>query len=299
VTTYNPRLLTPIEQEDVYPYRRVWVSIAIENSVLFGMAAVLYLVITIFGVNLPTQLYLPINIVLVAAPVLLWLTFSYLRERSVVQPRERLLTVLVIGALVANAVGIPVIEQVFQTERWLPLSNGVVRIVGYTVTFGAFQEVLKYLVMRYTTWPVLFRIRLDGVAYSAACSVGYASILNLNFLLTTNTDPSTMALHIFDNMALHTAASIIVGYGLSLLRFDKPAPFLMPFTVALSALIHGVVIPLRTGLSNAGFSLEGSFPAPIFSLGLSAILLIGVISVMSVLFARADRQEEEAIGSER
>lgn len=298
MTTYNPQPLTPIERDEVYPYRRVWVSIAIENGILFAVTALLYLVIDVIGISIPAQLYTPINVLIVALPVALWLFFSRLRERKALQPRDRLLTVFVISALVANAVGLPVVENIFQTERWLPLSNGTTRIIGYTVTVGAFQEILRYLVIRFTTWPTLFRVRIDGAAYSVASAVGYASVINLHFLLTTPTNPSAMAMQVFQNVAIYTAVSLIVGYGFALLRFDRPSPLLMPVTVAVSALIYGASVPLRAGLTNAGFSILGSFTAPIFAFVLAAIILVGISVVMSALFTRSDRQAEEAAGSE-
>src|SRR5688572_5828122 len=45
VTSYNPRLLTPPEEEEIYPYRRVWRSLIVETSLLFALTAVLFVLV--------------------------------------------------------------------------------------------------------------------------------------------------------------------------------------------------------------------------------------------------------------
>ncbi len=296
MTSYSPRLLTPIEEQEIYPYRRVWVSVAVELSIVFIIAAALYVATALLGVSLPRAFYLPFNIALLALPLALWTIFSLLRERAAAEPRQHLLGVLVIGGLVANAIGYPVVTQVFQTERWLPLANAFTRIVGYTVSIGAFQEVLKYLVIRYSIWPQQFRTRLDGVAYAAACALGYASVLNLQFLLNNAPEPAIFAMRVFENIALHTAGAVIVSFGLSEMRFSTPSPLILPLTVVFAAVINGAYIPLSAGLSNAGFSLEGSFASPVFGFALAGILVGAVCFLTAFLYTRSERQAIEAEG---
>src|SRR5690606_31017121 len=96
-------------------------------------------------------------------PVGLWLIFSWWRERSVPQPRQNLMAVAVISGLAANAISLPLIEQIFQPSRWLPLESALNRIIGYAFTVGLVQAVTLYLTMRFTIWPNQMRIRLDGV----------------------------------------------------------------------------------------------------------------------------------------
>lgn len=295
--TTSPRLLTPIQDEEVYPYRRVWVSIALENSILFTIAAAFF-VAGLFSIAAPRPLYLPINGLILIAPLVLWGLFSLARERVVLAPRTRLVAVLVVAALAANALAIPVIDEIFQPARWLPLASAVTRIVGYTVTVGVFQEVLKYLVIRYIAYPDGFRTRLDSVAYAAACAIGYALVFNLQFLRANPTDPAAFAVQVFNTLAGHLAASLIVAYGMAEIRFGRPTPLLMPLTVTLAALINGGIIPLRAGLVNASFSLDGGFTSPLFGFALSALVLLVVTLIMAFLFTRADREAREVVRRE-
>ena len=256
------RMLTPPDEEvEVYPYRPVWRSLIIESVVLAGVTLATFIAFGLIGVQLPSTLTFAVNAVLVALPVVLWLIFSVWRERSVPQPRTRLVAVFLITALAANALAIPFIEGVLQPDRWLPLGGAISRIIGYAFTVGIVQEVTKYAVVRFTTYPDYFRVRQDSVAYCAASALGYAFVLNLRFLFSAgNVTPDVMATMVFDNIAVNLAASLIVSYGLAEVHFGQPTPFLLTITVALAALLNGIAIPLRTGLTNAAFVLTNPLP---------------------------------------
>ncbi len=318
MSVYKQGLLTPPDEEEVvYPYRRVWQSVIVESVVLFGAVAGAAVAFGLLGVHLPDVVVPVVNAVLVALPVLLWLIFSVWREHSVLEPRARLIAVFAITALAANAVAIPFIDSVFQPERWLPLAGAISRIIGYTFTVGIVQETVKYAVVRFTTWPDLFRIRLDSVAYGMASAVGYAVVLNLRFFLSaTGVPPDVVAIQVFNNVAINLAASLIIAYGLAEVRFDTPTPFLMTITVAFGALINGIAIPLRSGLTNAAFVLttstaaptlfdlvatifspRSSTPKPILGFAFSAAVLVAFGIVAAFLFSNAERQAREAAAS--
>lgn len=294
MATYDYRLLIPPEEEEIYPYRRVWQSIVIESGLMFAVAVASFLVFGLLNVSLPETVTRALNLLFAVLPALLWLFFSLWRERFALQPRKRLLAVAVVSALVANALSIPLIDGVFQPERWLSLAGAIDRIVGYTFTVGIVQEVMKYLVVRYLVWPDQFRTRLDGVAYCAASAVGYATVLSVRFVLAGAALPDVVAIYVFGTIAVQLAASIVVGYGLAEVRFDTVSPFLETITVAFAALINGIIIPMRGGLVNASFSLGGGAATPVFGLALSAGVLVAVAASIGFLFSNAERREREA-----
>jgi RsiW-degrading membrane proteinase PrsW (M82 family) len=295
LTTFNPRLLTPPQQEEeIYPYRRAWRSLAIECGAFLAIAATLFVVVNYLRLSPPELFWLPLALLLAVTPLGLWLIFSWWPERSVPQPRQRLMVVAIVSAILASAVGIPLVSNYLQIDRWLPLSSAVSRIVGYTFTIGIVQEFLKYMVMRYVVWPGCFRIRLDGVAYSAASAIGYATVLNLEFALTNSPPPDVAAMRFFTTLALQLVGSLIVGYGLAELHFDLPSPLLLTITLALAALIIGIATPLNAGLVNAGLGLGVSAPKPLLGLAFSAGVLIGIASILSFLYNNAERQALEA-----
>jgi hypothetical protein len=295
VTTFNPRLLTPPQQEEeIYPYRRVWQSVAVEAGVLFGATVFLYALTNILNISIPPAYYAVIALALAVLPILLWLYFSWWRERSVSQPRERLLPVAIITALAANAVGVPLVNEFLQVEQWLPLSSAVNRIIGYTFTVGIVQGAIKYLVLRYSAWPDCFRVRLDSVAYGAAAGIGYASVLNLQFVLSDNPAPDVAAARIFANVALHVGTGMLIGYGLAELWIGAPTPFFPVYTFALCSLITGIAIPIRAGLVNATLGLGISSTRPLLGIIFSAVLFILPAFTLSFFIDNADRQTREA-----
>jgi RsiW-degrading membrane proteinase PrsW (M82 family) len=293
---FNPRLLTPPQQEEeIYPYRPVWRSVAIESGIVGIVTIGLFIFINLLHPVIPLRFNTPIVIGVACLPIVLWLYFSFLQERTAPQPRRRLLAVALISALVANAVGIPLVNEFLQVDRWLPLSSAISRIIGYTFTVGIVQEFLKYLVLRYVAWPVHFRIRKDGVAYGAAAGIGYATVLNLHFAFTASSTPDVAASYVFANYVLHLVTGILVGYGLSELQLGHPTTLLPLFTVAVGALITGISIPIRAGLINATLALGSSASRPILGIIFSVVLLLIPSFALSFMYNNAERQAQEIV----
>jgi RsiW-degrading membrane proteinase PrsW (M82 family) len=280
VVSFDPRLLTPpTEEEEIYPYRRAWRSVILENGILLAVVVIVVILFSFIGIRLPSFLTSALSIALALFPVLLWFIFSWWAERFVPRPRERLIAVFLVSALIANAIGIPLVN----------------RIIGHTFTTGIVQEMLKYLVIRYLVWPDFFRDRWDGVAYGATSALGYATVLNLQYVLTTTPTLDTAAIRIFDTIAVQVVCSILVGYGLSELKFSHPIPILPAVTVGLAALINGVALPFRAGLVNAALTQGISTTSPIRALGFSIGIFVAISFLTAFLFNTAERQAREAI----
>lgn len=292
------RFITPEEDSAPYPYRRVWRSLGLELGSLGAVAALVYAAIGVLGVSVPASFGSLIGAGLALAPLGLWFVFSWWAERRAPQPRQRMLTVVVLAALATNAVTIPLIDQVLQPQAWLSHSSAITRIVGYTISIGVATEITKYLVMRYSIWPDQLRVRIDGVAYAVAASIGVATVANLHSLAIPGITPDALAILVLDTTATNLAAGLFVGYGLSESALGRPTPFLGPLSVALAALVHGVAIPIRTGLGNAGFSLRGGAANPILGVAASVLLVILVAVLISFLFGSAERREREAAAVE-
>jgi hypothetical protein len=297
LTAFNSRLLTPPrEEEEIYPYRRVWRSLILENGIMFGVALVFFVLVNFLGFAFPDALRTPLKILIALLPAILWFAFSWMAERLVPEPRTRLLSVALVSGLIANAVGLPFLSETLQVERWLSLASAIDRIVGYTITSGIVYGLLQYLVLRYLVWSDVLRTRLDAIAYGAACAVGYATILNLDFVLSGSPPPDVVAMRVFSMITMHTASSIILAYGLAESRFSNANPFLLPLMMAFSALIIGIAIPIRAGLTNASITLANlqlAAPRPLFGLLFSGALIVAISFAMAFLFNNAERQERE------
>jgi RsiW-degrading membrane proteinase PrsW (M82 family) len=291
------RFITPPpEKEEIYPYRRVWRSLLIESGTMLLIAGVLYALIRVLNAPIPQSLYVPISQATVILPFALWLVFSWLVERTVPQPRPRLFTLLILAALVANAVGVPLITQFYRVDDWLPLASAADRIIGYTFTVGMVNEFLKYLVLRFLVWMNDFRTWQDAAAYGITCGLGYALVLNLHYVFgNTTVPPDVVAMRVFETLVLHVLGGLLVAYGLAETRFNPDSFLITPLMLLLAALVSGIAIPIRAGLVNSNLTTEGiSAAQPLFGLGFAAALLAGVGIILAFMYDRADRRQVEA-----
>ena len=266
----------------------------LEAAILFVIPLILFVATRL--INFPRHLFWPVNLILSLLPFALWIVLSWWRERFALRPRNHLLAVSVVAALAANAVGIPIINDVFQISRWLPLESAINRIIGYTFTTGLVQTIILYLIIRYMVWSNEFRIRLDAVAYGIATAVGYATVINLHTVLTRTTEPAFTAMNVFSQFAILSSIGIIISFGLSEMRFDsQPFPLLMVATVALASFVNGMAIPLVSGFANATISPLSpiSGVSPLQGFFFSAGLLIVVTLAFWLLYSRTERQVEE------
>jgi hypothetical protein len=303
VTTYNnPRLITPPrEEEEIFPYRRAWRSVFIESSLVISLMLLIFVAFNFLGTSLSGATLRFVNILLALMPTIFWLIFSRIPESSVVEPRRRLLTVFTVTALVANAIGLPMLKTVFEPDAWLPLQSPVFRILGYMATVGILQEFLKYLVIRYIVWPSYYRVRLDAVAYGAATAVAYALVVSLDYVLSNPlAAPDVVMLRVFATLAVHMLGSIIVGFGLSETLFSHALAFFLPMMILLSALVSGLAVAMRASFMNATLSITTSSQREIFGLGFSLVIYLAGMAVFFFLFNITERREQDKIiGQER
>lgn len=292
---YNrPRLLTPPrEEEEIYPYRRVWKSIIREIGVLTLISAGFY-AIGFVGLTIPERLFAPMNIALPLVIVVLWLYFSAWKESRVLEPRNQLLAVMLVSGLVANAIGVPLINSL-NPDEWLSSAGSFERILGYAFTVGLVQEGLKYGVMRVILWQDGFRNRWDTLAYATAAAVGYATVSNFHLIEAGVISPDVLALRLYTNVVMHYASSVLLAYGLSELRFNPQVFFIMPIAMLLSAIVTGATISIRATLTNSGFVLGIGGTRPLFGFVFSLILVTVVSILTSFLFNNAERREREAV----
>ena len=287
------QLLSPEEDiEEIFPYRRVWRALTLE-MVVFLALIIGIIIATTLGI-IEDRYQEPLSVFLTLAPFGIFYLISVRGEQRVTQPRERLVLILVMSAVVANGVAWPVIRFAFTPERWLVDSGFFTRIIGYTLTLGVLAEILKYLVLRYTVWPRRFRIRLDGIAYSVPAALGYAFIVNIQFILTEEPILSAAAVRILTNVFLHIMVGAMIGYFLGELTFGEAPFFWMPMGLGIAAFISGIFVAFRqvSTVSGLGSRALGS----LFLVVGFAVFILGVIAFLT---ESADRQMQERTGGQR
>lgn len=294
------RLITPDEIEaQSSPYLPVWTGMILQGAGLFIICLGLYVAIGILDFQPAGPLRFGIELLMIALPLVLWLVLSWWRERRAPEPRARLAVVLVISLLAANAVSLPLAQAVFQTERWLPTEGATQRILGYAFTGGITQAITLYLVVYFCVYPALLRVRIDTFAYFTTAAVGYGAVENLQFLLQSDAGLRVMAVSVFFQWAVSMSMAFLLSFGLSEVRFARPAPFLMTLLFALSAFVYGVAVTFRAGLINARFSLNGGGATPLLAMFLAAALVVVVGLVIAFFYTTALRRSEESARAQR
>ncbi len=292
----SQRLLDPLRREDesIFPYRPAWRSVILEVGVLLATAAVIYALIRIVGLRPPAGFTPFVGLLIILLPAGVWLIASVSSERFALQPRPRLMTVFIITVLVASGIAQPFIDSVLQPASWLPQETAINRIIGYMFSAGVTQAFAQYLVLRYTVWAQFIRSRSDAIAYAATAALGYATVLNIQFLVSNpGATLDVIAFRTAENLAINYAGALFIALGLAETRLTSANAFFMPFTVALAALFTGVGQPILSGLVNAPFSVRGVFDRPLLGFAFTIALFFGAVMVVYFLYAAAERRERE------
>lgn len=248
-------LLTPEEiPKEKYPYRRVWRSVILEIGSIVGL-----MLIVLIGVGIGFLRDVPSlnwGALLILVPLAVFLYVSVRGEQRVANPREGLLTVTLFSALLANGVGVPLVDNFYEPRLWLSDAGFFSRVLGYAFTYGVTSEFLKYVAIRYTVFPRRIRNRMDGIAYSVAASIGYASILNAHEVLQPDPTVSADAMRLAINFISQISVGIIMGYFIAELALHDRPPFFLGAGLLAGAMMQGITIAFRGIAAGSGYSVS-------------------------------------------
>lgn len=119
-------------------------------------------------------------------PAAFWLAFFYLMDRHEPEPKQLIVGVCVLGALVAAPLADflqyqavpPVSLEVHGLSGW-----SLDRLIYAVLVQGLMQETCKYIAVRYTVYLSReFDEPMDGIVYMMACGTGFAIWVNYHAL---------------------------------------------------------------------------------------------------------------------
>ncbi len=231
-----------------------------------------------------------VSLTLALVPAVLWLFFFYQQDRLEPEPKGYVLAVFVLGALLAQAVGIPLLNDLFQVRRWLPLTTWS-NILGSVLVIGFVQEFLKYAAVRYSVYPSKeFDERVDGVVYGTAAGLGYATMLNIHYVISNGgVNLQAGVIRIVVTALAQASFSGLSGYFLGRAKFEDEPVWWLPSGVALAALLNGLFTFARGELTTTGLSLSGGGFNPWPGLILATIVAGGTFGLVFFLIRRANR----------
>jgi RsiW-degrading membrane proteinase PrsW (M82 family) len=225
------------------------------------------------------------GVVLALVPAAVWLGVFYLQDRVEPEPKRLLMGVFLLGALVANGVGQPLIQSYFRVNEWAS-SNFFLKLFAGIFIIGIIQEFLKYAAVRYSVYGSQeYDERIDGIIYGAAAGLGYATMLNITYVVGNGgVDLGIGAVRIAVTALAHASFSGVMGYFLGRAKFENRGPLWLPLGLLVSAVLNGIVTAAVGEIARSGLRTT-----PLNGLVLSAAIAAATFVVLFVIIQRTNR----------
>jgi RsiW-degrading membrane proteinase PrsW (M82 family) len=235
------------------------------------------------------------GIVLAVVPALIWLAVFYTQDRLEPEPTVYLLGVFVLGALLASAVGQPLINGFFRVNEWAS-NTLLLRLLAGILIVGVVQEFLKYAAVRYSVFnSAEYDEQTDGIIYGAAAGLGYATMLNIAYVIGAGgVDLGIGAVRVAVTALAQASFAGVTGYFLGRAKFEQRGPFWLPAGVLLAAALNGVITVALGQIARAGLQAT-----PLRGLILAAVIAALTFGVLFVIMRRNARAAQKPGFSEK
>lgn len=239
-----------------------------------------------------------VGVILALVPAIIWLALFYIQDVREPEPKHLVLAVFVLGGLLAQAVGIPLIEQVFRAPEWLPTST-LYHILGGILVVGVVQQSLIYAAVRYSVYYTAeFDERVDGIVYATAAALGYATVVNLRYVVDSGgVDLVHGVIRIVVTGLALASFGGLVGYFLGRCKFEDEPAWWMPAGLVLAAVLDGLFTYLRREVTTTTVGLQGGGYNPWLGLLLGAVVATATFGVLFVLIRRLGQRAPQAPGA--
>jgi RsiW-degrading membrane proteinase PrsW (M82 family) len=261
-------------------------------AALLGLVAFVVIIRLLPQDRLQGEWLLAAGIVLALVPALLWLSFFYQQDRREPEPKRIVFRVFLAAAVLASGAGLPIIRDLFRVEEWAT-GDLWLRLAGMILAVGFTQELLKYVAIRYSVFPTSdFGTRVDGILYGVAAGLGYATVLNLEYVLFhQGVILFVGAIHMVNTALAQAGFAAVTGYFLAGAKYGDRPIWWVPVGLITAATLNGVFAVLRQEVSVRGLSYE-----PLSAL----ILTIAFVAVaLGILFAMLRRAQWRSISESK
>ncbi|TET50552.1 MAG: PrsW family intramembrane metalloprotease, partial [Anaerolineales bacterium] len=145
--------------------------------------------------------------------------------------------------------------------------------------------------VRYSVYPTaVCDARLDGIVYGTAAGLGYATMLNLSYVLEGGgVNLQVGIIRIVVTALAQASFAGLSGYFLGRAKFENEPVWWLPSGVALAAVLNGLFATLRGELTTTALGLEGGGFNPWPGLVLAAVVAGVTLFVLFYLMRRANR----------
>ncbi len=235
----------------------VWQSGIAEIVAVLLFVALIEVIISIAKPTLTGTPLLLTGLVMALVPAVIWMVFFYRQDRLEPEPKVYVLEVFLLGALLASALGIPLVRDLFRVQDWLGQST-LTNILGSILVIGFVQEFLKYAAVRYSVYlSTEFDERVDGVVYATAAGLGFATMLNINYVVSNaGVDLRMGMIRIAVTTLAQASFAGISGYFLGRAKFEEEPVWWLPLGVTIAAVLNGLFTFVRGEITRVGLTVN-------------------------------------------
>jgi len=255
--------------------------------ILIGFVGLAYFTDSLLVKQPETTGLVMIGLVLSAVPALIWIGLFYRKDSEEPEPRVLVFKVFLLGALVYEGLGRTILNSLFRVDSWLYQTGPAMQIIGGFLIVGMVQEYLKYASVRFSVFSSEeFDGPTDGIIYATATGIGFATAMNVRFVLESGgLNLGLGAIHITLTVLAHAGFSGIVGYFMGRQKIENKSFWWMPAGLVLSAACNSLFVFVRANLIQGGLGRTRLW----LGILISVLFTGGISFILSRLIARDNR----------
>ena len=263
----------------------IWQSGIAEIVAVLLFVALIEVIISLVKPTLTGTPLLLTGIAMTLIPAAIWMVFFYRQDRLEPEPKVYVLEVFLLGALLASALGIPLLRDIFRVQDWLGRST-LINVLGSILVIGFVQEFLKYAAVRYSIYlSTEFDERVDGVVYATAAGLGFATMLNINYVASNaGVDLRMGMIRIAVTTLAQASFAGISGYFLGRAKFEEEPVWWLPLGVTIAAVLNGLFTFVRGEITRVGLTVN-----PWNGLILATVVAVLTFAALYYLMRRANK----------
>ena len=252
---------------------------------LVGFVVVCWLGELVAGLDRPVHLGPELAAFMSCIPAVFWLGFFYLMDRHEPEPKQLVIGVCVLGALVAAPLADFIHHQAVPPtalEQHGLSAFSLDRVLYAVLVAGLAQEMCKYAVVRYTIYMSReFDEPMDGIVYMMACGTGFAVWVNYHRLSGQGHQVylSTGAAQAVVTTLAHASFAGALGYVMGRAKFSRRSAPLRG-ALLMGGLLGAAVLNGQFSVVEAWVQQVGMAQHPWRGVGYAALCATAVFGVI-------------------
>jgi RsiW-degrading membrane proteinase PrsW (M82 family) len=264
----------------------LWRTGIVEIAAIVIFVAIVALIAPLLPATLEGAPLIIAGLIVAIIPAIIWLFFFYQQDKLEAEPKQNVLGVFLLGALLAHSIALPVVGDFFHTQTWLYDATWT-HILGSILIIGFLQEFLKYAAVRYTIYPTPeFDERVDGVIYATAAGLGFATMINFRYVLDNQgVALGVGAIRIAVTALAHASFAGVMGYFLGQAKFEDEPTWYLAAGLSLAATLNGLFFYVQDVATARGLSFN-----PWNGLILAVVIALATFAVVFWLIRQANAE---------